>query len=283
MVKDIMTAKHFIRVRGDLLDLSKTKVMGILNITPDSFYEGSRMNKDVVWQNRAAEMVRQGVDILDVGGYSSRPGAEHISQEIEMDRIVPVVEWLRKELDVYISIDTFRAEVAAEAIRAGADIVNDISAGQLDKNMWDVVTTNGVPYIMMHMKGTPQTMRELTDYDNLLLEMVDYFQNKIFLLNQKGLADIIIDTGFGFAKTINQNYEILRNLDYFKVLERPILAGVSRKSMIFKTLGTDAAGSLNGTTVLNTIAIMNGAGILRVHDVPEALEAIKLVEKTLEV
>ena len=281
MGKDILSAKKMIKVRGELMDLSRPKIMGILNVTPDSFYEGSRMTSEKIFLKRAEEMVNEGVDIIDVGGYSSRPGADHIEEAEEIKRVSGAIKSLRQNFNTYISIDTFRSNVAKTAIDCGADIINDISGGQLDNSMFDLVSEAKVPYIMMHMRGTPQTMRGLTVYDDLFAEMTKYFQERVKTLNDRGVEDVILDVGFGFAKSVDQNYDILRNLDYFEVLSRPMLVGVSRKSMVFKTLETTAQEALNGTTVLNTIALLKGASILRVHDVKEASEAIKLVHRTL--
>lgn len=279
MAKDILSAKKLINVRGELLDLSRPRIMGIMNVTPDSFYSGSRMDSEKIWLSKAEQMIEEGATFLDVGGYSSRPGAADIPVEEEVKRVEKAVKSIRERFEVYVSIDTFRSEVANVAVDCGADIVNDISGGELDPGMFDFLAERKLPYIMMHMRGTPQTMRELTDYDNLLTEITDYFAAKLNILNDRGIDDVIIDVGFGFAKSIDQNYEILRNLDYFEVLGRPVLVGVSRKSMIFKTLGTDAAGALNGSTVLHTMGLLKGASILRVHDVKEAGEVITLVER----
>jgi len=224
-------------------------------------------------------MISEGADMLDIGGYSSRPGADDIPVEEEVRRVKEAISSLRREFDIVLSIDTFRTEVAKVALDEGADIVNDISGGELDPKMFEFIADQQVPYIMMHMRGTPQTMRELTHYDDLLLEMIDYFQKKLDTLNEMGVSDVIVDMGFGFAKSIDQNYEILRNLDYFEVLSRPILVGVSRKSMIFKTLGTEASEALNGSTALHTISLLKGANILRVHDVKEVKEVIQLVKR----
>ncbi|MEQ9168552.1 MAG: dihydropteroate synthase, partial [Fulvivirga sp.] len=219
--------------------------------------------------------------ILDIGGYSSRPGAEDISVQEEIDRVVPVIEEVKlAHQDTYISIDTFRSSVAREAVKAGADIVNDISGGNLDEEMFDTVTQLNVPYILMHMKGTPQNMKAEAHYENLLLEMLDYLQGKISDLQSRGIKDVIIDPGFGFAKTIEQNFQLLKSLNAFKMLELPMLIGLSRKSMIYRSLNTDAEHALNGTTALNMIGLQQGANILRVHDVKEAVETVKLFNLT---
>lgn len=262
------------------MDLSKPRVMGILNITPDSFFKGSRVLPENVL-DVAESMLKEGADFLDVGGYSSRPGAVDISVDEELKRVVPVVHALKKIFpDTAISIDTFRSEVAHQAIEAGADLVNDIAAGLLDKEMFSVVGKAGVPYIMMHMRGTPQTMRAQTDYQNLLKEIVDYFHERVYLARQSGVKDIIIDPGFGFAKTVQQNFQLLHQLEHLEILELPILAGISRKSMIWNTLGIEPDEALNGTTALHMMALMNGASILRVHDVKSAIECIKLYQQT---
>jgi dihydropteroate synthase len=253
--------------------------MGILNVTPDSFYAGSRKTElDTILQT-ARRMVDEGATMLDIGGYSSRPGADDIPLEEELGRIEGPVQRIREELpEVIISIDTFRSRVAERAISLGADIVNDISGGQLDSQMFDLLEEAKVPYIMMHMKGTPQTMKQLNQYEDMLTEMMSYFAEKIENLKSRGVVDIIVDPGFGFAKDRNQNFELLHNFEYFKFLERPILAGLSRKSMIFKSLNITQDEALNGTTVLNTVALQKGASILRVHDVKPAVEAIKLLD-----
>jgi dihydropteroate synthase len=251
--------------------------MGILNITPDSFYGVSRVEGTDAVVRKAGDMLTQGATFLDMGGYSSRPGAADISVEDERARVVPAIEAVLKAFpEAFISVDTFRAEVARAAVEAGACMVNDISGGSLDEAMFATIASLQIPYVLMHMRGTPQTMTSLTQYKNLLPEMFAYFQQKIFQLRQLGVKDIILDPGFGFAKTPDQNYQLLRNWDYFKPLSLPVLAGLSRKSLIHKKLQISVEDALNGTTVLNTIALMKGADILRVHDVKEATEAVKL-------
>jgi dihydropteroate synthase len=273
----VFQTNHTIRLRGNLIDLSTPLVMGILNTTPDSFYEGSRTLSVDTALERAGQMLAEGATILDVGGYSSRPGAADIPQAEELNRVLPVIESLTKHFpDVYISIDTFRAEVARQAVEAGACMVNDVSGGSLDSQLFETVAKLKVPYVLMHMRGTPQTMKSLTGYEDIVKEVVDYFGQKVYLLRQLDIKDIILDVGFGFAKTIEQNYFLLKNLDAFKIIGLPILAGLSRKSLIYKKLGVPVSGALNGTTVLNTLALTKGASILRVHDVREAVEAIKL-------
>jgi dihydropteroate synthase len=251
--------------------------MGVLNITPDSFYDGGRYKDAKSILNQTEKLISEGATFLDIGAYSSRPGADFISENEELKRIVPVVELIQKNNpDVLISIDSFRAKVIRECVSAGAVISNDISAGKLDPDMIKTVGELGVPYIMMHMRGTPQTMKNHTTYQHLINEIYAYFSKQIELARQHNITDIIIDPGFGFAKTLAQNYELLNQMEFFKNLNCPILTGVSRKSMIYKVLGCTAEEALNGTTALNMVALMNGACILRVHDVKEAVECIKL-------
>lgn len=273
--------KYTLNLNGNLLSLETPRVMGILNITPDSFYSGSRKSDLKSILSAAEQMINEGATFLDIGGYSSRPGATDISVEEEISRVTPAIEAIKKEWpDSYISIDSFRAKVAEEAYHSGADIINDISAGELDDKMFDLVARLNIPYIMMHMRGTPQNMTSLTDYDDLLIEILDYFQKKLDFLQKKGVSDLILDLGFGFAKIPQQGYLLLKHLKYFEQLETPLLVGLSRKSMIYRSLEITADEALNGTTVLNTIALLNGASILRVHDVKAAVEAIKLVDLT---
>ncbi len=254
--------------------------MGILNLTPDSFYDGGRNNDSRSALNKAELMLTESADILDLGAYSSRPGADHISEVEELERLIPIVKAIVKEFpDAVLSIDTFRSEVAKAAINEGAHIINDISAGEMDKAMFETVAALRVPYILMHMRGTPQTMTGLTEYNDLITDVCYYFAAKIDQLKQLDVKDLIVDPGFGFAKTPEQSFELLKNLDYLKITGHPILAGLSRKSMIYKTLGTDADNALNGTIAANTIALMKGANILRVHDVKAAKEAIMIFEK----
>ena len=266
-----------INCNGKLVDLNTPKVMGVLNITPDSFYDGGRYKDAKSILNQTEKLISEGATFLDIGAYSSRPGADFISENEELKRIVPVVELIQKNNpDVLISIDSFRAKVIRECVSAGAVISNDISAGKLDPDMIKTVGELGVPYIMMHMRGTPQTMKNHTTYQHLINEIYAYFSKQIELARQHNITDIIIDPGFGFAKTLAQNYELLNQMEFFKNLNCPILTGVSRKSMIYKVLGCTAEEALNGTTALNMVALMNGACILRVHDVKEAVECIKL-------
>jgi dihydropteroate synthase len=266
--------------KGRLLVVDKPLVMGIINLTPDSFYEGSRFNSPDDILKQVEKMLSEGADILDFGAQSTRPGSDRITDDEELRRLIPSLEIIVKNFpDAIISADTYYAKVAKEAVSTGASIINDISGGNMDTRMIDTVATLNVPYILMHMNGEPGTMQKKPDYNNVTREILDYFIFKITVLRKKGVHDIIIDPGFGFGKSIDHNFEILKNLSAFKILEAPILAGLSRKSSVYKTLGISAAESLNGTTVMNTIALMNGAAILRVHDVKEAKEAIKLVEK----
>jgi dihydropteroate synthase len=264
--------------KGRLLVIDEPIVMGIINVTPDSFYAGSRKTTidDIVKQ--AERMLLEGATILDIGGQSTRPGSEAIVAEGELQRVIPAVEAITKEFpETYISIDTYYAEVAKTAVEAGAVIVNDISSGEMDTEMIRTVAMLQVPYILMHMKGTPATMQQHAVYENVTREVLDYFIKKTAECRLAGIHDIIIDIGFGFGKTIQHNFQLLKDLSVFNMLEKVLLAGLSRKSTIYKTLKTSAEEALNGTTVLNTIALLNGANILRVHDVKEAIEAIKLV------
>ena len=276
-----MKTPRYINVNGRLMDLSEPQVMGILNVTPDSFYAGSRMEteKDII--NRLHQITSEGASILDIGAYSSRPDAEHISTEEEMNRLRTGLDLVRKhQPEAVVSVDTFRADVAKMCVEEfGAAMINDISAGQLDAAMFGTIAQLGVPYIMMHMQGTPQNMQMNPHYDNLLKEVFLYFAERVQKLRDLGVKDIIIDPGFGFGKKLEHNYELMNHLDEFQLFELPLLVGISRKSMIYKLLGTTPEEALNGTTVLNTLALMKGANILRVHDVKAAKEAVTLVEK----
>lgn len=264
--------------KGRLLIIDKPVVMGIINVTPDSFYTGSRKPSPDDVLRGAEKMLEEGAAILDIGGQSTRPGSEDIGIEAELLRIIPAIEAISKHFpESFISIDTYYSKVAAEAINAGASIVNDISSGALDEQMIQVVASLKVPYIAMHMKGTPQTMQQHAHYENVSLEVLDFFIIKTEECRKAGIKDVIVDVGFGFAKTIVHNFSLLKNLSVFKVLEKPLLAGLSRKATVYKTLGITPEKALNGTTVLNTIALINGASILRVHDVREAVEAIDLL------
>ena len=278
-----MTAKpRYINAGGKLLDLDTPKVMGILNITSDSFYKGSRYNTDGDILNAASRMVEEGADILDVGGYSSRPGAVEISEDEESKRVLKAIKLISGELpEAIISIDTFRADIAREAImECGAHIINDISGGDADNKMFSLVEKLNVPYIIMHMKGNPRTMQNNPVYDDVVADILRWFGERIFRLQSAGVKDIIIDPGFGFGKTVEHNFELLRRLGDFSVAGLPLMVGLSRKGMIWKTLGITADEALNGTTVLNTVALANGADILRVHDVKEAVQAVRLMQKT---
>ena len=266
-----------INCKGELICFDTPKVMGILNITPDSFYAQSRTTPTEVLR-KAEQMLQEGATFVDIGGYSSRPNAQEVSPQEELQRVVPVVEALVKHFpDIRISVDTFRAEVARESLEAGACIINDISAGQIDPAIWEVVAHYQVPYIAMHMRGTPQTMQTYTEYDKLTKDILYYFSQIKDKARQLRINDLIVDPGFGFSKTLAQNYELMQQLALFKALECPILVGISRKSMIYKLLDTTPETALNGTTVLNTFALLHGADILRVHDVKEAVECVKIV------
>ena len=270
-----------LNVNGRLLDLSTPQVMGILNVTPDSFYAGSRSRTEAEIAARACQILDEGASIIDIGAYSSRPNAEHISPEEEMQRLRTGLEILnRNHPDAIISVDTFRAEVARQCVEEyGAAIINDISAGEMDEQMFPTVARLNVPYIMMHMQGTPQNMQKEPHYENLLKEVFMYFARKVRQLRDLGMKDIIIDPGFGFGKTLEHNYELMAHLEEFGIFELPLLVGVSRKSMIYRLFGATPQEALNGTTVLDTVALMKGADILRVHDVREAVEAVRLIEK----
>ena len=277
-----MSAKpKYINIRGKLLDLGVPKVMGIINITPDSFYEGSRVNNEEDIIRLAAKMIGEGADILDVGGYSSRPYADDVAPEEEKKRVLGAIDVISINFPgTVISIDTFRSDIAYEAItRCGAHIINDISGGEADNKMFSLIKELNVPYIMMHMKGTPGTMQQNPVYEDIVSDILIWFGSRIVDLQSAGVKDIILDPGIGFGKTINHNFEILRRLGDFAITGLPLLVGVSRKSMICKTLGITPDEALNGTSVLNTVALMGGADILRVHDVKEAKEAVKLVER----
>ena len=266
-----------INCNGELISLSTPKVMGILNITPDSFYDGGRYKdtKSILIQVEA--FIDQGATFIDIGAYSSRPGAAFVSEEEELKRITPVIDLILKSFpDCKISIDSFRSKVIQKCVEAGAVISNDISSGKLDPLMFETIAKLKVPYIMMHMKGTPQNMQKHTEYEDLVNDIYLYFSERINRANEHGIEDLILDPGFGFSKTLEQNYKILNKLKVFKNLNYPILSGLSRKSMIYKTLESTSGEALNGTTALNMLALINGANILRVHDVKEAMECIKL-------
>lgn len=269
-----------INCKGTLIDLSTPKVMGIVNLTPDSFFDGGTLKSDAEVIAKVEQMIGQGASLIDIGGYSSRPGADFVSEVEELNRVVPVVDLVLKNFpDACISIDTFRSKVAKEAVLHGAAIINDISAGLLDEQMLPSVASLQVPYIMMHMKGTPQTMQTLAHYDNLIKEVNFYFSERIAAARSLGINDLIIDPGFGFAKTVAHNYELLQHLELLQFHGVPILTGVSRKSMIYKTLETTPEKALNGTTFLHAFCLQKGASILRVHDVAEAVECVKLMSQ----
>ncbi|WP_316931952.1 dihydropteroate synthase [Hymenobacter sp. DG25B] len=265
-----------------MLDLHRPQVMGILNLTPDSFFAGSRIGAADELLRRAEAMLTAGAAVLDLGGYSTRPGAAEVSEEEEKRRVLPALQALRQRFpEAFLSIDTFRASVAAEAVAAGADILNDISAGTLDADMIATAGRLNVPYVLMHMRGTPQDMAQHTEYaEDLVTELVRFFRDKLAALRAAGVVDVVLDPGFGFAKNAAQNHELLRRLDELRVLGLPILAGLSRKSMVFKPLGLTPDAALTGTVAVNTIALLNGARLLRVHDVAEAMQTIQLVFNT---
>ena len=266
-----------LNIKGDILDLSSPKIMGILNVTPDSFYDGGVFSNEKKILHQVEKMILDGADIIDVGGYSSKPGAETIPLKEEEKRVIPIIKLINKTFDkTVISVDTFRSEIAEKSLSEGASIINDISGGDLDKNIYQIANKYRAPYIMMHMKGIPSNMQHNPKYENINYEIIKNLSLKIDSAEKKGVNDIIIDPGFGFGKTIQHNYQILNNIKLYTVLKKPILVGVSRKSMIYKLLESDPSEALNGTTSLNTIALINGANILRVHDVKEAKEVIKL-------
>ncbi|MFW6095554.1 MAG: dihydropteroate synthase [Bacteroidota bacterium] len=273
--------KRYINCKGSLMDLSTPRVMGVLNITPDSFYDGGNYNNKSIAIKRVEKMLDDGADIIDVGGYSSRPGADDISHKEEWGRLEPVLELIREHHpDTIISVDTFRSEIAGEAYsKYNIDIINDISGGELDSNMFTTIAELQVAYVMMHMKGNPQNMKEKAQYDDLIGEISGYFSEKINFLRALGVKDPIIDPGFGFSKTVDQNYFLLKNLKDLAVFNLPLLVGLSRKSMVYKYLDIKSQDALNGTTALNTLALTQGADILRVHDVKEAKETIRLFQK----
>lgn len=281
---NLFSKKESINCNGKLIMLDKPIVMGILNITPDSFYDGGKYNDLSEVEGQIKRMLNHGASIIDVGAYSSRPGAKHISEEEELRRLTPVLQLIKEKFSTTIvSVDTFRSGIAEEVVKNyGVSIINDISAGEMDSNMFNTIASLNVPYIIMHMKGTPQNMQQNPSYKDVTNEIISYFSDKINQLKKLGVHDIIIDPGFGFGKTIEHNYELLNNLNKLRIFELPVLAGVSRKSMIYKYLNKSPEEALNGTTVLNTIALSKGANILRVHDVKEAVETVKLFNKTVE-
>lgn len=265
--------------KGQLIDLATPKIMAILNVTPDSFYDGGKYADEKSIVSRARQVIGEGAAFIDIGGYSSRPGAADIPEEEEIRRVLPAIKIVSREFpELLISVDTFRSRVAKAAVEYGASMINDISGGSLDETMLPVVAGLNVPYVVMHMKGDPQTMQKQAVYENVVKEVLDYFQKKVHRINESGIKDVIIDPGFGFSKTREQNFELLDNLDLFRVFGRPVMAGLSRKSMIWKTLGQQPEDALNGTTALNTIALLRGADILRVHDVKAASEVVRLIQ-----
>ena len=276
-----MKTPLYINVNGRLMDLSEPQVMGILNVTPDSFYAGSRAETEQDIIRRLHQIMDEGASIVDIGGYSSRPGAQEVSAAEEMERLRMGLELIRKHRpDAVVSVDTFRADVAKMcAEEFGVAIINDISAGQMDEQMFPTIARLGIPYIIMHMKGTPQDMQVNPQYGHFLKEVFYYFSEKVQRLRDLGVKDIIIDPGFGFGKTLEHNYELMNHLEEFSLFELPLLVGVSRKSMIYKLLDITPQEALNGTTVLNTVALLKGANILRVHDVKEAVETVRIVGK----
>ncbi|MEL7270238.1 MAG: dihydropteroate synthase [Bacteroidota bacterium] len=264
--------------KGKLVDLSSPKIMGILNLTPDSFYDGGKYKDEAAILNQVERMLNEGATFIDMGAYSSRPGAEHVSEDEEKRRLLPILELVLEHFpQTLISIDTFRSGMARACLERGAALINDISAGNLDAQMFQVVSEFRAPYIMMHLKGTPQSMQKQAVYEDLIQELLFYFSSKLKQAHETKLVDVVIDPGFGFAKTTPQNFELLQQLDLFKTLGKPLLIGLSRKSMIYKTLGTSAKEALNGTTALHAVALLKGANILRVHDVKEARECIQLM------
>lgn len=278
MQNTAFSTKKTLNIGGNLFQITKPLVMGIVNVTPDSFYDGGVHQSEKSILAKAERFIEEGATFVDIGGYSSRPGASHISLEDELGRVLPAIKLIARTFPgLIISVDTFRSEVAAAAVNEGARMVNDISGGQLDSMMFSTVARLRVPYILMHMKGSPQTMTQEAAYNNVTRDVMDYFRDRILAAHEAGVKDIIIDPGFGFAKTREHNFQLLANLSLFKALGYPVLVGLSRKSMIWKTLGITADHALNGTTVMNTVALQNGADILRVHDVMEAVQTVKLL------
>ncbi len=269
-----------INCKGQLIDLSTPKVMGILNVTPNSFYDGGKFKSESEFLDQTEKMVTDGATFIDIGAYSSKPNAAFVSEEEEIARIVPILNLILTHFpETLISIDTFRSKVAKLSIENGASIINDVSAGSLDEKMFEVIAQYNVPYIMMHMRGNPNTVQSLTNYENLIKDILFYFSEKVAKARSFGISDLIVDPGFGFAKTTDQNFEVLQKLELFQMLELPVVVGLSRKSMIYKTLENNASEALNGTTVLITISLIKGANILRVHDVKETVECVALFNK----
>ena len=269
-----------IKIKGELIDFSVPKIMGILNARPDSFYDGGKYNSEKKILDQVEKMISSGADIIDVGGYSSRPGAKEISIENELSRVIPIIQLISKRFpNIIISIDTFRSKVANQAVNSGAHMINDISGGNLDSNMFKTVSKLDVPYILMHMRGSPKNMMSNTNYDDILNEIKNYFSERISKAKLDGVNNIIIDPGFGFSKTKEQNYKLMNRLEFFKEFKTPIVVGISRKSMIYKTLDTTPDKALNGSTILHTISLLKGANILRTHDVLEAVECVKIIRQ----
>ena len=276
-----MHKKMTINCKGNLIDCNIPKVMGILNVTPNSFFDGGKYSDAEAILFQVEKMLQEGATFIDVGGYSSKPNAEFVSEQEELNRVLPIVQLILNRFpETLLSIDTFRSSVAKACLENGAAMINDISAGKLDDKMLETIANFQVPYCMMHLRGTPETMQTLTNYDFIVKEMLFYFSERVAAARALGINDLIIDPGFGFAKTTEQNFEVLQKLELFQTFELPILVGFSRKSMIYKILNSNASEALNGTTVLNTLALAKGAKILRVHDVKEAVECVKLYEKT---
>ena len=276
-----MHKKMTINCKGNLIDCNIPKVMGILNVTPNSFFDGGKHSDAEAILFQVEKMLQEGTTFIDVGGYSSKPNAEFVSEQEELNRVLPIVQLILNRFpETLLSIDTFRSSVAKACLENGAAMINDISAGKLDDKMLETIANFQVPYCMMHLRGTPETMQTLTNYDAIVKEMLFYFSERVAVARALGINDLILDPGFGFAKTTEQNFEVLQKLELFQTFELPILVGFSRKSMIYKTLNSNALEALNGTTVLNTLALSKGAKILRVHDVKEAVECVKLFEKT---
>ena len=272
-------SNRYIQVRNKLFDLSIPKIMGVLNATPDSFFEGSRIEKNADLSSRVSAMVNAGMDILDIGGCSTRPGSEEVSEKEELERVLPLIKKIRQEFpEVLISIDTFRASVAEEALKVGADIINDIQGGNFDPRIWEIAKQYKAPYILTHSRGNSKTMLDMNTYNSIVLDILQELSEKISQIKKAGVVDIIIDLGFGFAKTPEQNFELLKNLSIFSMLEFPILCGFSRKSMISKRLDITVDESLNGTSILNTFAVTKGASLIRVHDVKEAKQIVSLLK-----
>lgn len=277
---DFFKTNKTVNCGGRLIDLTIPKVMGIINVTPDSFYANSRQESMNSILEQAEKMLNDGATFIDVGGYSSRPNSSDVSEEEELARVVPAIQAILKQFPkAVLSVDTFRSSVARQAVEAGAMMVNDISGGELDKKMFSTVAELKVPYLLMHMRGTPQTMTQHTQYEDVIKEVMDYFHPKIYQLCSLGVKDCIVDVGFGFSKTVEQNFQLLDALSYYQMLGKPLLVGISRKSMIWRSLNTNAEGALNGTTALHVVALQKGASILRVHDVKEAVEIVQLMEK----